>query len=108
MATATPLTALPITDDRELDYMDPRLREEADLLVTSGTLCILDESGDSRMQWDKTKPEQIAAAEARFNELKAKRYLAYKVDSKGKQGEVVDKFDPDAERIILHSPMVGG
>jgi hypothetical protein len=73
-----------------------------------GTLCILDENGDSRMQWDKKDATQVAAAETRFNELRAKRYLAYKVDAKGKQGEVIDRFDSDAERIILHAPMVGG
>jgi hypothetical protein len=73
-----------------------------------GSMCILDESGDSRMQWDRNNPEQVAAAQARFDELKAKRYLAYKVDAKGGQGEVIDKFDPSAERIILHAPMVGG
>jgi hypothetical protein len=73
-----------------------------------GTLCILDESGDSRIQWDRNNPEQVAAAQSRFNELRAKRYLAYKVDAKGGQGEVIDKFDPSAERIILHAPMIGG
>lgn len=83
-----------------------RLAEEA--IEVTGSLCVLDESGDSRMQWDKNDPQQVAAAEARFNELRAKRYLAYKVDAKGGQGEVIDKFDPDAERIIMHQPMVGG
>jgi len=78
------------------------------LLEAVGSLCVLDESGDSRMQWDKNNPEQVRAAQKRFDELKAKRYLAYKVDAKGGQGEVIDKFDPDAERIILHSQMIGG
>jgi hypothetical protein len=78
------------------------------LLEVTGTLCVLDESGDTRIQWDKYNPEQVAAAEARFDELKAKRYLAYKVDKGGGQGEVIDKFDPNAGRIILHAPMVGG
>ena len=31
------------------------------------TLCVLDETGDTRMQWDKDKPEEeIAKAQARF------------------------------------------
>jgi hypothetical protein len=73
-----------------------------------GSLCILDDSGDSRIQWDRNSSEQVKAAQARFDELKAKRYLAYKVDAKGGQGEVIDKFDPSAERIILHQQMIGG
>ena len=73
-----------------------------------GTLCILDDTGDSRMQWDKNDPIQVAAAKARFDELKAQRYLAYKVDASGRRGEVIDKFDPKAERIIMHQQMIGG
>jgi hypothetical protein len=78
------------------------------VLEATGSLCILDESGDSRIQWDKTNPEQVKAAQERFDELRGQHYLAYKVDASGKQGEVIDRFDPDAERIILHAPMVGG
>jgi hypothetical protein len=78
------------------------------IIEAVSTLCVLDETGDSRIQWDRNNPQQIAAARARFDELKAKRYLAYKVDAKGGQGEVIQTFDPNAERIILHAPMIGG
>lgn len=76
--------------------------------AVTGTLNILDESGDSRIQWDRNDPQQVAAAQAKFDELRAKHYLAYKVDASGGQGEVIDKFDLDAERIILHAQMIGG
>ena len=78
------------------------------LLEATGTLNILDDTGDSRIQWDKNNPEQVAAARARFDELKAKGYLAYRVDANARQGEVLNQFDPDAQRIVLHSRMVGG
>jgi hypothetical protein len=71
-------------------------------------MAILDQSGDTRLQWDKDDPDSVASAEARFNELKAKRFLAYTVNKKGTQGEVIQKFDPNAERIILTPPPVGG
>ena len=80
----------------------------ATLEISRGSLCVLDDTGDSRIQWDPSNLEEVAKAEARFEELKAKRYLAYKVNAKGDRGEVIDKFDPTAERIILHSAMVGG
>jgi hypothetical protein len=70
----------------------------------TGTLNILDESGDSRIQWNKDNPEQVAAAKARFDELKAKGYLAYDAST----NEVMQSFDPGAERLILHQRMVGG
>jgi len=78
------------------------------LLEEIGILNIIDDSGDSRMQWDRNNPEQVVAARTRFDELRAQHYLAYRVDASGKQGEVIDKFDPKAERIILHQRMVGG
>lgn len=73
-----------------------------------GTMNIMDDTGDSRIQWDPKNPAEVAKAEARFRELKAKGFLAYKVGKDGKQGEVIAAFDPTAERIILHSQMVGG
>lgn len=76
--------------------------------LSPSSLCVMDESGDTRMQWNSDKPEEVAKAEARFKELRAKGYLAYTVNKKGDQGVVIDKFDPTAERIIMHSALVGG
>jgi hypothetical protein len=73
-----------------------------------GTLSILDKDGDTRIQWDRSNPAEVGEAEARFNELKARRYLAYKVNRRGDRGEVLHAFDASAERIIMSPPMVGG
>ncbi len=73
-----------------------------------GLLCAMDDTGDSRIQWDRTDPLQIAKAKSRFEELKKKGYLAYSVNKKGDQGVVLSDFDPNAERIIMHSQMIGG
>jgi hypothetical protein len=75
---------------------------------SKSTLNVLDDTGDTRMQWDRSNPAEVAKAEARFNDLKAKGFLAYKVNKKGDMGEVLSAFDPSAERIILHSQMIGG
>lgn len=71
-------------------------------------LCALDDTGDTRLQWDKDSVEEVAKAQARFDELKKKGYLAYSVNAKGDQGIVLKAFDPNAERIIMHSQMIGG
>lgn len=74
-----------------------------------GMLCVMDESGDTRMQWNRNNPAEVAKAEVRFKELKAKGFLAYKVNKKGgAMDEVIHAFDPDAERIIMHSALIGG
>lgn len=71
-------------------------------------LMIVDQTGDTRLQWNKKNAEEIAAAKLRFDELKTKGYLAYKVDKSGGQGEVLHEFDANAERIILNPRMIGG
>jgi hypothetical protein len=73
-----------------------------------GEMAVLDRTGDSRLQWKKTDPDEIAAALARFNELKGKGYAAFKVDDTGRKGEQITAFDSTAERLILIPPMVGG
>ena len=82
--------------------------EQEPILDDGQVLCVLDDSGDSRMQWNKNDPEQVAKARARFDELRKKGYLGYKVDKSGGIGEVLQAFDVNAERIIMHSQMVGG
>jgi len=75
---------------------------------TGSVLCVLDESGDSRFMWDKDDPAQIAKAQAKFNEMKGKGYVAYRVNKKGGMGEVIAAFDPNDERVIMHRALVGG
>lgn len=71
-------------------------------------MCVLDPSGDSRLQWDKANPDELRLAEERFDELKRSGYAAFKVTAKGDKGEQIDAFDPSAERLILIPQMVGG
>lgn len=73
----------------------------------TGELCILDRTGDTRHTWDSTKPEEVKAAREVFDRLR-KTHLAYRVNRDGDKGEVIDRFDPTAERMILAPQMVGG
>lgn len=71
-------------------------------------LVILDHTGDTKIIWDADKPEEVEAAREQFDKLRKKGYAAYSVDRKGEKGEVLRKFDPDAEKLILAPPTVGG
>jgi hypothetical protein len=73
-----------------------------------GTLFKLDDTGDTRLQWNLKNPEEVEAARTRFNELKKQGYTAYTVDKSGDSGEVIHTFDPKAERIIFRPHMIGG
>lgn len=71
-------------------------------------LLILDDTGHTRMQWNKKNPDEVAAAKTRFDELRRQGYMAYTVNKAGDQGVVLHDFDPEAERIIMHKQTVGG
>ena len=74
-----------------------------------GDICVLDQTGDSRIQWDQNDPEQVAKAQMQFDEFRRLNpgSLAYKRNAAG-ENEVIHAFDPSFERIVLHKRMIGG
>lgn len=78
-------------------------------MATTGQMHELNATGDSRIMWDSGKPDEVEAARTHFRRLKEKRYIAYRaIGAKGDRGEIINEFDPQAERIIMVPPMVGG
>lgn len=73
-----------------------------------GNLSVLDRTGDTRIMWDSGKSDEVAAARKTFDDLKKKGYWAYAVKKSGEQGEVIQEFDPELEKIILAPRMQGG
>lgn len=74
-----------------------------------GVLAVINQSGDKKTIWDRRNAVEVEAARKEFEFFKDKKFLAYKVEgSEGRRGEIITKFDPEAERIIFAPPMVGG
>lgn len=72
-------------------------------------MAIIDGTGDTKLIWDSDKQDEVANARRTFNELKAKKYVAFQVTGReGEKGERMTEFDPEAERMIMVPPMVGG
>lgn len=72
-------------------------------------MSIMSHEGDTKILWDKTVPAEVENAKRTFDDLRASGYLAFKVEGKdGRKGEVIRKFDPEAERLIMAPPMAGG
>lgn len=69
---------------------------------------VMDRTGDTRIEWNPASKDEVAMAKAAFDAAKAKKYLTYKVDSQGNQGELIRTFDPSAERIVATPQTVGG
>jgi len=74
-----------------------------------GIMHELDKTGDTRVMWDRGNEDEVAAARRQFEDLTKKGFIAYRAEGKeGTRGEVIRKFDKDAERIILVKQLVGG
>ncbi len=71
-------------------------------------LLVMDHTGDTKTIWNPDVPDEVAAARATFDSLRAKRYLAYTVKGDGEKGVAINEFDPSAGKIIMSPPMAGG
>lgn len=76
--------------------------------MTISEMRIMDPTGDSKIMWDPANSDEVEAARKTFNDLRAKRFVAYSVAPSGSKGEVIREFDPRAEKLIMAPPMVGG
>lgn len=70
-------------------------------------LCVLDHSGHKAVTWDDVDSEGARLAKETMDQMRAKGYAAYALDSKG-DGKVIRDFDAEAERIVMAPPLVGG
>lgn len=68
----------------------------------------LDASGDSTIGWNPRNQDEVEVARRAFDRLKGKGYLAYSVNKAGEKDTVIREFDPEARRIIMSKPSVGG
>lgn len=71
-------------------------------------MAVADTTGDTKTVWDTENVEEVEAARATFNTLRAKNYIAYTVKLGGRKGEIITKFDPSLGGIIMVPPVVGG
>lgn len=74
----------------------------------SSELCVMDHTGDTKTIWNKNNADEVAAAKATFNSLKKKGYYGYRVNRDGNKAEVMNEFDPEAEKVIMSPALAGG
>ena len=73
-----------------------------------GEMRIIDEKGDTKVIWDPENKDEVQAAQNQFHTLIDKKFQAFKVKKTGGKGTKITEFDPDAGKIILSPPIVGG
>jgi hypothetical protein len=70
----------------------------------------LDKNGDTKTEWDPTKPDEVATAREVFTLYKSQGYAAARMDHERNDsaGEVIHEFDPDAGVILFIPQFQGG
>jgi hypothetical protein len=69
---------------------------------------VMDSNGDTRHEFDPADLAALATAEARFHELTGKGFRAVALGKDGAPGELVRRFDPQAEQTLFIPQLVGG
>ncbi len=66
-------------------------------------------NGDTKVYWNKANPAEVDAAREHFKSLRAKGYLAYKLNPKDdSKGEQVTEFNPEDNAVIFSPALRGG
>lgn len=73
-----------------------------------GEMAVLDSTGDTKIIWDSSKPDEVDAARAMFETLTKKGYRAFSVKKNGDTDKIVSEFDPTIEKLIMVPRIVGG
>lgn len=75
-----------------------------------GAMRILDQSGDTMVEWSINDAESIDRAKTIFDRQLAQKKLAYAEppDGKADDAERVTRFDAEAREILWVHPIAGG
>jgi len=75
--------------------------KETELKENEFAVRVLDETGDRRLIWDASDPDQIKEAARLFDEYLKKGWRAYSVDTKGEKRRKILRFDVDTLEIFF-------
>jgi hypothetical protein len=65
--------------------------------------------GDIPIMWNKDDADEVAVARRAFDDARKAGFIVYRAEGKdGSRGEVITRFDPKAERLIMVKQHKGG
>jgi len=74
--------------------------------MSMNEIAVMDRTGDSRTFWDSAEPDQVEAARAVFDQLRASGHMIYRATPES--SVQVHKFDPEAGKLVAVPRIVGG
>lgn len=72
-----------------------------------GQLRRLDKHGDTRTDWDPSKPEEVEAARLAFNLYRSQGYAAARMEN-DRAGKIIREFNPNDAVVIFIPALQGG
>lgn len=73
-----------------------------------GQMRILDSSGDTKVVWDSSKPDEVKAARESFEHYRGKGYSIFGAGAAGEKGSRLEAFDPQVGIMYVVPRTVGG
>ena len=74
-----------------------------------GVMQIMDaQYGHKNEVWDPNNGDEVETAQNTFDDLRAKGYIAFRVDRAGEKAEIMTEFDPEAGKMIMSPAPAGG
>jgi hypothetical protein len=71
-------------------------------------MSVLNRKGDSKILWSFDNADEVANAKRSFEDMTKKGFSAFRVKRDGSSSVRMDEFDPEAEKVVLVPPVVGG
>lgn len=71
-------------------------------------IAVMGKEGDIKTIWNPQNEDETKNARRTFDDMRKKKYLAFRVNAAGDKGEQITEFDPEAGKMIMVPPMVGG
>jgi len=71
-------------------------------------LRIIDDTGDSNVEWDINDLKSVEKAQKRFEKCLKDGYSAFSINKDGSQGKKLKDFDAKYEKVILFPPTQKG
>ena len=74
-----------------------------------GMINVLNEEGDSRIEWNPENDAETGAAKEMFDKtIEIKGMKAYELGKDGEKGKEIKKFNPNVAKIIMVPRIAGG
>jgi hypothetical protein len=71
-------------------------------------IAVMGKEGDTKTIWNPQNDAEVENARRTFTDMRARGYLAFRVNAEGSAGEQITEFDPSAGKMILMVPQMRG